>query len=62
MSGRAAVTATEGDLAARVAELEEQVRELELRRAILEGTIELLGKDPGADPNRLTNKEVYSLV
>ena len=47
---------------ARVAELENQVRQLELRKAILEGTVELLGKEPGADPNRLTNREKTELV
>lgn len=62
MSGKTAGKRSEGDLVARIAELEEQVRELELRRAILEGTIELLGKDPGADPNRLTNKEKTILI
>ena len=42
--------------------LEGRVRELELRKAMLEGTVELLGKDPGADPNRLTNREKTLLV
>lgn len=28
-----------------------------MRKAILEGTVELLGKDPGVDPNMLTNRE-----
>lgn len=54
-----------GDIAsleARVAELEDQVSKLELKKAILEGTVELLGKDPGADPNRLTNREKTLLV
>ena len=49
-------------LEARVAELEDQVRKLELKKAILEGTVELLGKDPGADSNRLTNREKTLLV
>lgn len=44
------------------AELEGRARELELRKAILEGTVELLGKDPGGDPNRLTNREKTLLV
>lgn len=44
-------------LEARVAELEGQVRDLELRKAMSEGTVEPLGKGPGADPNRLTNRE-----
>ena len=45
-----------------MAELEDQVRKLELKKAILEGTVELLGKEPGADPNRLTNREKTLLV
>ena len=57
MSRSDAKTEDADALEARVAELEGQVRELELRKAILEGTVELLGKDPGADPNRLTNRE-----
>ena len=44
-------------LRSQVGELQEQVRKLELRKAILEGTAELLGKDPGVDPNMLTNRE-----
>lgn len=40
------------ELRAEVASLKKQVRELELKKAILEGTVELLGKEPGADPNR----------
>lgn len=50
------------ELRAEVASLEKQVRELELKKAILEGTVELLGKEPGADPNRLTNREKTLLV
>ena len=38
-------------------ELGERVRELELRNAILEQTIEILKKDPGADASALTNRE-----
>ena len=50
------------ELEARIAELEADVRRLELKKAILEGTVELLGKDPGADPNRLTNREKVLLI
>lgn len=42
-------------LAARVAGPEGRVGEPELRKAMLEGTVALLGKDPGADPNRSTD-------
>ena len=35
---------------------------LELRRAILEGTVKLLGKDRSADPRMLTNREKTILV
>ena len=35
-----------------VAEPVDRVRKLELEKTIPEGTVELLGKDPGADPNR----------
>ena len=34
-----------------------RVRELELRCAVLEQTVEILKKDPGADPSALTNRE-----
>jgi len=43
----------EGD----VDELRARVRQLELRNAILEQTIEILKKDPGADASALTNRE-----
>lgn len=35
---------------------------LELQRAILEGTVELLGKDRSVDPGMLTNREKTILV
>lgn len=44
-------------LCAQIADLRKEVDELELRKAILEGTIDLLGEDRGTDPNRLTDKE-----
>lgn len=50
------------DLEARVAELGGQVGKLEPRKAILEGTVELLGKDPSAGPNRLTNREKTLMI
>ena len=42
--------------------LRRDIGRLELQRAILEGTVELLGKDPGADPGMLTNREKTILV
>jgi len=44
------------------AELAARVHELELRNAVLEQTIEILKKDPGADPSGLTNREKAALV
>ena len=44
-------------LRSQAAELQEQVKRLELRKAILEGTVELLGKGQGVDPGMLTNRE-----
>lgn len=51
-----------GELEERVRSLQEQVRRLEMEKDILEGTIELLGKGQGTDPNRLTNREKAILV
>ena len=42
--------------------LRRDIDRLELRRAILEGTVELLGKDPSVDPKVLTNREKTILV
>lgn len=50
------------ELKEQIRELKEQVRKLELKKAILEGTVELLGKDPGVDPSALTNREKVALV
>ena len=50
-------------LEARVRELEEQVRELEIRRDLAQGAIEILGKGRGGDPvNDLTNREKRALI
>ena len=62
MPGNDAKAEDTGALEARIASSRSGSRELELRKAILEGTVELLGKDPGADPNRLTNREKTLLV
>ena len=37
-------------------------RELDIQIAIRKGTLELLGKEPGADPENLTNREKTILV
>lgn len=42
--------------------LRRDIDKLELQRAILEGTVELLGKDQSVDPRMLTNKEKTILV
>lgn len=62
----------DSDIAARApepreapSELEEpraRCEELELRNAVLEGTIEILKKDPGADPSALTAAERAALA
>lgn len=61
-----AVRATRADidaLEARKRELVEELRRLELRRDVMEGALELLGKGAGADPaNELTNREKTLLV
>lgn len=56
------VTNDPAQLAERVADLQDQVRRLELEKAILEGTIEIIKKDQGADPKRLTNREKTLLI
>lgn len=61
-----AVRATQADmdaLEARKRELVEELRRLELRRNVMEGALELLGKGAGVDPaNELTNREKTLLV
>jgi putative transposase len=37
--------------------LKSQIKRLKLEKAILEGTVEIVKKDPGVDPKSLTNKE-----
>lgn len=49
-------------LQARVVELEDQLRRLELKKAIRKGTVELLGKDPSVETEMLTNKGKDLLV
>jgi putative transposase len=49
-------------LLAKIEELKCQIKKLELEKDILEGTVEILKKDPGVDPKNLTNKEKTDLV
>ena len=42
--------------------LKEQIRRLKMERGILEGTVEIVKKDPGADPGNLTNMEKTLLI
>lgn len=44
-------------LRSQAAELQKQIKRLELRKAILEGTVKLLGKGQGVDPGMLTNRK-----
>ena len=50
------------ELEALRASLEADIDRLELKRAVLEGTVELLGKGPSADPTTLTTGEKTILV
>ena len=45
-----------------VRSLRREVKQLEPGRDVLEGTIEILGKGPGADPNRPANREKATLA
>ena len=49
-------------LLAKIEELKRQIKKLELEKDVLEGTVEILKKDPGGDPKNLTNKEKTDLV
>lgn len=42
--------------------LQEQVRRLQLELDVRQATLELIKKDPGTDPNRLTNREKAQLI
>ena len=50
------------ELEEHAASLRRDIGRLELRRAILEGTVELPGKDRSADPKMLTDREKTVLV
>jgi len=49
-------------LLSEVETLKRQIRRLKLEKDILEGTVEIVKKDPGADPKNLTNKEKATLI
>ena len=49
-------------LESEVGPLKEQVRRLKMERDILEGTVEIVKKDQGADPRNLTNTEKTLLI
>lgn len=53
---------TIGELEDHAARLRSDIDRLELQKAILEGTVELLGKDRSVDPRMLTNREKTTLV
>lgn len=59
---KAGESASIEELEAQVAQLGKEVRALQLQKAIYEGTLEIIKKDPGTDPNRLTNKEKAQVV
>ena len=42
--------------------LQQKVRRLELELDVRQATLEIVKKDPGADPNRLTNREKAQLI
>jgi len=42
--------------------LKQQIRRLRLEKDILEGTADIIKKDPGGDPKNLTNREKASLI
>ncbi len=52
----------QAELLSEITDLKKQVRKLNLEKDILEGTLEILKKDPGVDPKNLTNKEKTILV
>lgn len=54
---RDALSAKVGSLKEQVETLQEQIHRLQLERDVLEVTAEILKKDQGADPKKLTNRE-----
>lgn len=51
-----------GTLKEQVETLEKQIHRLQLERDVLEVTAEILKKDPGADPKKLTNREKATAI
>ena len=49
-------------LESEVESLKEQIHRLQMERDILKGTVEIVKKDPGADPGNLTNMEKTLLI
>ncbi|MEQ8200680.1 MAG: IS3 family transposase [Syntrophomonadaceae bacterium] len=49
-------------LVSEIESLKRQIKTLKLEKAILEGTAEIIKKDPGVDPKNLTNKEKVILA
>ncbi|HBL49926.1 MAG TPA: IS3 family transposase [Firmicutes bacterium] len=49
-------------LLSEIESLKRQIKGLKLEKAILEGTAEIIKKDPGVDPKHLTNKEKVILA
>lgn len=60
--GKPSASASIEELEAQVERLRGEVRSLQLQKAVLEGTLEIVKKDPGTDPKRLTNREKALLV
>lgn len=49
-------------LLSEIESLKRQIKRLKLEKDILEGTVEIVKKDPGVDPKSLTNKEKATLA
>lgn len=49
-------------LLSEIEKLKGQIKRLQLEKDILEGTVDIIKKDPGADPKDLTNREKTVLV
>lgn len=49
-------------LLSEIENLKEQIRRLQLEKDILEAASELIKKDPGVDPNQLSNREKTTLI